>query len=298
MEILRTPDARFANLPGYAWAPNYVQVQGLRIHYLDEGPATGPVVLLMHGEPSWSFLYRKMIPVFVAAGCRVLAPDLVGFGRSDKPAAAADYSYQRHVDWMLAWLRQVDAQEITLFCQDWGALIGLRMVAADPQRYARVVLGNGGLPTGDEKIPVIFRLWQLFAMHSPIFPIGGIFRMACQGRLSPDVIRGYTAPYPRKRYLAGARALPALVPTTPDDPANQANRDAWKVLGEFKKPFHTAFSDGDPITRGLAPGIRRRVPGAKNAEHTTIRGAGHFLQEDKGEELAQFILRQMGNKQS
>ncbi len=293
MELLRTPDECFENLPGYPWLPNYLEVDGVRIHYLDEGPSDGPVVLLMHGEPTWSYLYRKMIPVFVDAGCRVLVPDLVGFGRSDKPAAISDYSYQKHVDWMLGWLRALDPAGITLFCQDWGSLIGLRLVAAEPDRFARVVLGNGGLPTGDAKMPLVFKVWQAFARYSPIFPVGGLIKLASQSKLSEDEVKAYLAPFPEKRYLAGARALPPLVPTRPDDPASQANREAWKVLGAFERPFHTAFSDGDPITRGMDRGVRKRIPGAKNVAHTTIRGAGHFLQEDKGEELAQFIVTQM-----
>lgn len=293
MHLLRTPDERFDNLPGYPWSPNYVDVNGVRIHYIDEGNKQGPVVLLMHGEPTWSYLYRKMIPVFVEAGCRVLVPDLVGFGRSDKPAAVGDYSYQAHVNWMQAWLHALSPDNVTLFCQDWGALIGLRLVAAEPDRFARVVLGNGGLPTGDAKIPMVFKAWQAFATYSPFFPVGGIIKLATQTTLPKDVVKAYLAPFPDKRYLAGARALPALVPTRPDDPASQANRDAWKVLQKFEKPFHTAFSDGDPITRGMDRGVRKRIPGAQNVAHTTIRGGGHFLQEDRGKELAEFMLAQM-----
>ena len=294
MDILRTPDARFADLAGYRWSPHYVEVDGLRIHYLDEGPADGPVVLLMHGEPSWSYLYRHMIGPLASAGCRVLAPDLVGFGRSDKPTEIGDYSYQRMVDWMLGWLRAVDPQPVTLFCQDWGALIGLRLVAAEPARFARVVCANGGLPTGDEKVPRGFGLWQAIARYSPLFPVGGVLQLATQRRLSSEELRGYRAPFPDKRYMAGARAMPGLVPTRPDNPASAANREAWSVLRQFEKPFHTAFSDGDPFTRGMDRGLRKRVPGAADVEHMTTRDAGHFLQEDKGRELAGFICRQLG----
>lgn len=294
MKILRTPDERFANLPDFDYPPRYADVGGLRMHYVDTGPEDGPVVLLLHGEPSWSFLYRKMIPVFVAAGCRVLAPDLIGFGRSDKPAAVADYSYQRHVDWMQAWLRHVDPHHVTLFCQDWGSLIGLRLVAAGPDRFARVVVGNGFLPTGDERIPRAFKLWRTFAVYSPILPVAGILRAGCRSRLPRAVRRAYKAPFPDRRYLAGARAFPALVPITPDDPASEANREAWKVLEQWHKPFHTAFSDGDPITRGADRRLRERIPGAQQSEHTTIHGAGHFLQEDRGEALAEFVVARMG----
>ncbi len=294
MDVLRTPDECFAGLSGYPFEPRYATVGDLRLHYLDEGDPDGPVVLLMHGEPSWSYLYRTMIPPLVDAGCRVLAPDLIGFGRSDKPAAVADYSYQRHVDWILEWLRQLDPDRVTLFCQDWGSLIGLRLVAAEPDRFARVFVGNGGLPTGDERVPAAFKLWRAFALYSPIFPVAGIMRVATRAPMDKATARGYAAPFPDKRYLAGARAFPALVPITPDDPASEPNRDAWAVLGQFDKPFHTCFSDGDPITRGMDRGLRRRVPGAEGVEHTTIEGAGHFLQEDKGREIAAFMRRQMG----
>jgi haloalkane dehalogenase len=293
MKILRTPDARFADLPDFDYPPRYAEVDGLRMHYVDTGPEDGPPVLLMHGEPSWSFLYRKMIPIFVEAGCRVLAPDLIGFGRSDKPGAIGDYSYQRHVDWMQDWLRHVNPQNVTLVCQDWGALIGLRLVAAEPDRFARVVVGNGLLPTGDERVPGVFKIWRAFATYSPVFPVAGILRAGCRSRLSRAVRRAYKAPFPDRRYLAGARAFPALVPITPDDPASEPNREAWKVLEQWHKPFHTAFSDGDPITRGGDRFLRKRIPGTQQSEHTTIRGAGHFLQEDKGEELARFVAKQM-----
>lgn len=294
MEVLRTPEDRFADLPDFDYLPQYVELPDLRIHYVDAGPRDGPTVLLMHGEPTWSFLYRKMIPVFTAAGCRVLAPDLVGFGRSDKPAAVADYTYQHHVDWMWRWLDAVNPDEVTLVCQDWGSLIGLRLVAAEPDRFARVVVGNGALPTGDERVPRAFKLWQAFASWSPWFPVAGIVRAGCKSSLPETVRRAYAAPFPDRRYLAGARAFPALVPTTPNDPASEANRQAWRVLSQWHKPFHTAFSDGDPITRGGDRPLRERIPGAAHSAHTTIRGAGHFLQEDQGGALARFVLEQMG----
>lgn len=296
MFVLRTPDERFADLPGFDYAPQYAEVNGLRIHYVDEGPRDGPPVLLLHGEPSWAYLYRTMIAKFVNAGCRVLAPDLVGFGRSDKPQAVADYSYQRHVDWMRGWLDTVGLDGLTLFCQDWGSLVGLRLVADTPERFSRVVVGNGFLPTGDGKVPRAFSVWKALAIHSPVFPVGGILQLGTKSNLSAAVRAAYRAPFPDKRYLAGARAFPALVPITPNDPASQPNRDAWQVLERFDKPFHTAFSDGDPITRGAHRRLQRRIPGAADVEHTTITGAGHFLQEDKGGELAQFMLRQMGRK--
>ena len=293
MDKLRTPDDRFANLPGYNFDPHYVDVpdgQGgdLRIHYVDEG--SGEPVLLMHGEPSWSFLYRHMIPVIVDGGCRAIAPDLVGFGRSDKPTERTDYSFQSHVDWMSSWLEALDLTGITLVCQDWGGLIGLRLVAKYPDRFARVVVANTGLPTGDQAPTEAFLNWQNFSQTAPVFPVGMIINGGTVTELSPEVVAGYDAPFPDDSYMAGARQFPVLVPTSPDDPAAPANRDAWKVLEAFDKPVLTAFSDSDPITKGGFRVFQERVPGAKGQPHTTIEGGGHFLQEDRGPELAQVVL--------
>lgn len=290
VDILRTPDARFAGLPDFPYAPRYVQVGEFRIHYVDEGPRHASPVLLMHGEPSWSFLYRHVIPVLVTAGHRAVAPDLVGFGRSDKPADRGAYSYQRHVDWMSGWLDAVDLRDITLVCQDWGALIGLRLVADQPERFARVVVGNGALPTGEGRIPLIFRVWEAFARWSPWFPIGSIVAAGCRRRLSKPVRAAYDAPFPNASYKQGARVFPALVPLKPDDPGAAENRRAWESLRKWEKPFLTAFSDGDPIMRGLERRFQREIPGAQGQPHTTIRDAGHFLQEDRGPELARVVV--------
>lgn len=289
-EVLRTPDACFAKVPDFPYAPCYLEVGGLRIAYIDEGPRDGPVVLLMHGEPSWSFLYRKMIPVFVKAGCRVLAPDLVGFGRSDKPARREDYSYLNHVLWMNAWLQAVDTQQITLFCQDWGSLIGLRMVASAPNRFDRIVLANGGLPTGTTEIPKAFKLWRAFARWSPWFPIGRIVKAGCYRGLSPAEVAAYDAPFPTRRHRIAARLFPGFVPTTPDDPERTNNEAAWEVFKRWDKPFLTLFSNRDPVTRGGHRIWHQVVPGAKGQPHAVTRDAGHFLQEDKGEEVAQAIV--------
>jgi haloalkane dehalogenase len=291
VKILRTPDERFASLPGYPFEPHYVEISGgLRVHYLDEGPADAAPVLLMHGEPSWSFLYRKMIPVLVAAGHRCVAPDLVGFGRSDKPADQDDYTYQRHVDWMTEVVfGHLDLQGITFFGQDWGSLVGLRLLTAEPDRYARAVIGNGGLPTGDRPPNEAFLNWQRFSREAPEFPIGGIIAGGCATKLSDDVIAAYDAPFPDDSYKAGARRFPSLVPTSPDDPAHDANTEAWDVLRAFAKPFLCAFSDSDPITKGGERQFIGHVPGTEGQPHTKIEGAGHFLQEDKGERLAQVI---------
>jgi haloalkane dehalogenase len=290
MEALRTPEERFESLPGYAFRPRYADADGLRVHYVDEGPADAPPVLLLHGEPTWSYLYRHMIPVLAASGLRAVAPDLVGFGRSDKPARREDYTYARMVRWMAAWLEATDLRDATLVCQDWGSLIGLRLVAEHPERFARVVLANGGLPTGDEPMPAAFRLWQAFARRTPRLPVGRIVRLGCSSTLPPGVVAAYEAPFPGELYMQGARALPLLVPTRPDDPESEANRRAWEALRRWERPFLTAFSDGDPITRGADRAFQRLVPGARGQSHVTIEGAGHFLQEDKGPELARVVV--------
>ena len=290
METLRTPDDRFAMLPGYAFAPHYLDAGGLRVHYLDEGPRAAPPLLLLHGEPSWSYLYRRMIPILVSAGHRVIAPDLVGFGRSDKPAARADYTYQRHVDWMRAVLTGLDLLGVTLVCQDWGGLIGLRLVAEHPERFARVVAANTFLPTGDRDPGPAFLAWRKFSQEVPEFPVGRIVRGGCTSELPPEVVAAYDAPFPEERYKAGARQFPLLVPASPDDPAAEPNRAAWRVLEGWEKPFLTAFSDSDPITAGADRALQERIPGARGLPHTTITGAGHFLQEDRGEELAGVVV--------
>lgn len=299
MKILRTPDARFEGLPGYSFAPNYVQVRptpeatspALRLHYVDEGPRDGPVVLLMHGEPSWSYLYRTMIPPLVDAGMRVIAPDLPGFGRSDKPADQADYSYLAFVQWMTeALFEQLDLADITLFCQDWGGLIGLRLVAENPDRFLRYVVANTGLPTGEQAPSEAFLGWQKFSQTTPTFDVGALIAMATTTDLSPEIVAAYDAPFPDDTFKAGARIFPSLVPTSPDDPASKANQEAWQVLGSLPIPVLTAFSDEDAITKGGESVFQKLAPGAAGQAHTTIAGGGHFLQEDKGPELAEVVL--------
>src|SRR6476659_1372251 len=302
MEALRTPDDRFESLPDFPVAPNYAEVpagdgDNLRVHYLDEGPADGPVVLLMHGEPSWSFLYREMIPPLVAGGLRCIAPDLVGFGRSDKPANRADYTYARHVEWMRAALLDVlDLRDVTLVCQDWGGLIGLRLVGENPDRFARVVAANTFLPTGAKPPGKAFLGWQRFSQTVEDFDVGVIVSMGCASKLSDAVIAGYNAPFPDDRLKAGARQFPMLVPSTPDDPASEDNRKAWKTLRAWEKPFLTAFSDDDAITRGADLVFQRDIPGCAGQPHTTIVGGGHFLQEDQGEALAQVVRNWLTGK--
>ena len=290
MKVLCTPDERFVGLPDYPFAPNYLEVDGLRIHYLDEGSKDAPPILLLHGEPSWSYLYRHMIPPLVEAGYRVLAPDLIGFGKSDKPARRGDYTYERHVRWVARWLLALSLKDITLVCQDWGGLLGLRLVAGYPDVFARVVAANTVLPTGEGKLPFSFKVWQTGSQLSPWFPISRIVALGCTKSLSPEVRAAYDAPFPSDKYKAGARVFPALVPTKFNDPEAIANRQAWKVLSRWHKPFLTAFSDGDPIMRGFDKVFQARIPGAQGQPHTTVRGAGHFLQEDKGRELARVVI--------
>ncbi len=290
MKSIRTPDSRFEDLPDYPFKPNYVEIDGLRLHYVDEGPGDGEVVLLLHGEPSWSFLYRFMIPVIAQSGYRVVAPDLFGFGRSDKPVRQADYSYAGHVGWMKKFIELADLRDINLVCQDWGSLIGLRVAAENSARFARIVLANGGLPTGDQEMPKAFKLWKAFARFSPFFPIGKIVNSGCRTELGADVVAAYDAPFPGRQFKAGARAFPKLVPSSPDDPATEANRKAWRVFENWEKPFLTAFSDKDPITRGGQSLWQEKVPGAKGRQHVVIKGGGHFLQEDNGPELAKVVV--------
>jgi len=296
METLRTPDERFRGLPGFTFEPHYAEVADpdggtLRVHYLDEGPADGEVVLLLHGEPSWSFLYRTMIPVLVDAGFRAVAPDLVGFGRSDKPTPRTEYTYARHVEWMRELLfDRLDLHDVTLVCQDWGGLVGLRLVGEHPERFARVVAANTYLPTGDTDPGEAFRAWRTFSQEVEEFPTGAIVNMGCTTDLAPEVIAAYDAPFPDQTYVEGARQFPLLVPAEPDDPATAANRAAWSVLEQFDKPFLTAFSDGDPITAGAHRSLQERIPGARGREHVTIGGGGHFLQEDRGPELAAAVV--------
>lgn len=325
MDSLRTPDNRFLGLKDYPFEPNYLQVADgeggeLRMHYLDEGPADGPVALLLHGQPSWSYLYRHMIPPLVEAGFRCLAPDLIGFGRSDKPTRIEDYSYARHIVWLDEWLTAKDLQEITLFCQDWGSLIGLRLVTAHPDRFSHVVLANGGLPTGMvpreyteplkeayKTLPVVkaeelgdrfrdtsgipgFLYWRKFCAESPDLDIGQLMNLVSGSPLSSEEIVAYSAPFPDQSYMAGARRFPSLVPVFHDEPEVQENIAAWEALATFDKPFMTAFSDNDPVTAGGESRFIEVVPGCQGVAHRTIEGAGHFLQQDAPMQCVQAIL--------
>lgn len=297
MEILRTPEEAFVDLVDYPFAPHYAEVpagdgQQLRMHYVDEGPRDATeTVLLLHGEPSWSYLYRHMVPGLVAQGYRVVAPDLVGFGKSDKPASRDDYTYAAHVAWADALLFGVlDLDHVTLFCQDWGGLVGLRLVAAHPERFARVVVANTGLPTGDGQPTEGFVAWQTFSQEVPTFPVGMIVNGGTARELSPAEVAAYDAPFPDESFKEGARQFPLLVPSTPDDPAHDDQVAAWGVLKTFTKPWLVAFSDLDPVTKGTEGVFHRDVPGTAGQAHTTIEGASHFLQEDAPERLVEVLV--------
>lgn len=291
MEVLRTPEDRFATLPDFPFAPHYTDIKdadgtALRIAHVEAG--AGPTVLLLHGEPSWSFLYRKMIAGLAARGRRAIAPDLIGFGRSDKPAKRTDYTYERHVAWMNAWLLKQDLTNITLFCQDWGGLIGLRLVAAFPERFSSVVVGNTGLPVGNDPGPG-FAMWLKMSQEIPVFPVGDIVAMGVGRTLTDAEKAAYDAPFPDESYKEGARQFPTLVPITPQHGSVAENKAAWTVLEKFEKPFVTAFSDNDPVTKGGERPFQERVSGARGRAHVTIAGAKHFLQEDAPEQLVDVI---------
>jgi haloalkane dehalogenase len=291
MRTLRTPDDRFADLPDFDLEPRYAEVSDqdgatLRMAYVEAGPEDGPVAVLLHGEPSWSFLYRTMIPVLTAAGIRSVVPDLVGFGRSDKPAEPGDHSYARHVEWVRALLFDaLELRGVTVVGQDWGGLIGLRLVGEHPDRFARVVAANTGLPTGDTDMPEVWWQFRNAVEKAPTLDIGRFVQSGCRKPMSAEVRAAYDAPFPDETYKAGPKAMPGLVPTRPDDPASEANRAAWRRLTELNLPFLVAFSDGDPITGAMAPILRKAMPGAADRDHPTIAGAGHFLQEDAGPAL-------------
>jgi haloalkane dehalogenase len=294
MRVLRTPDERFDNLPGYAFEPHYVEIDDgecgrLRLHYVDEGPPEGEVVLLLHGEPTWSYLFRTMIPVLTAAGLRAVAPDLVGFGRSDKPAELSDYTYERHVAWMEALVDALDLHGATVAGQDWGGIIGLQLAVRHPERFSRIVASNHGFPTGDRQPTEAFLAWLEYSQKVDPFPVGQIVARACAGEVAPEVEAAYDAPYPDESYKAGARIFPVLVPIRPDDPASPIARQALEQLKAWDRPFLTAFADQDPVTAGADVMFQSTVPGAKGQAHATIRGAGHNVGEDAGPELGRVI---------
>ena len=295
MELLRTPDERFSELPDWPYKPHYTDIPDgeggvLRIHHAEAGPTNGPTILMLHGEPTWGYLYRKIMPSLAEAGIRSLVPDQVGFGRSDKPASRDDYSYERHVDWMQAWLDVNGGDSLFFFGQDWGGLVGLRLVASDPERFAGLVVSNTGLPDGRGEPTEAFLAWQRFSQTAERFPVGTIVTGGCVSDLEPEVVDAYAAPFPDDSFKEGARIWPSLVPTSVDDPAVPGNRAAWEVLETYKRPVVCAFSDQDPVTQGGERAFQSRVPGAANQPHTTVEGAGHFVQEDRPEEVVRVLV--------
>lgn len=285
--VLRTPDECFKDVQDFPFEPHYAEVDGLRVHYLDEGPRDGKPIFLMHGEPSWCYLYRKMIPVLVKEGFRCLAPDLIGFGKSDKFDDRNKYTYQHHVDIMNGWFRGLGIDKpAALFGQDWGGLVGIRMLIDNRDKFDRLIVANTGLPTGDQKVPPAFAKWLEFSQNTPVFHVGGIIKGGCASKLAPEVIAAYDAPFPAEPYKEGARIFPALVPISADNPASEANRKGWEVLKAWPGKVLTLFSDKDPVTAGGHKPFQKLLPGAEGQPHETIENAGHFLQEDKGEEVA------------
>ncbi|MFX1293886.1 MAG: haloalkane dehalogenase [Promethearchaeota archaeon] len=297
MKLLRTPDNRFKDLPDFSFKPHYIELkpEKIRVHYVDEGPAEADPILLMHGEPSWSFLYRDMVSILKDTEYRVLAPDLVGFGRSDKPTKQTDHTYLKHVKWITQWVKKLDLKQITLFCQDWGSLIGLRVVIENQERFDRIVLSNGGLPTGEQQMNEAFLRWREFSRTSSLLDIQSIMQEGTKSHLSRKILKAYDAPFPDETYKAGPLIMPSLVPISKDDPEHEANKQAIIQFRSWKKPFLTAFSDSDPITRGGDKFFQNNVPGAKGQNHRTIKNAAHFVQEDAGLELANIIVEFIKN---
>jgi len=293
MKILRTPDARFDHLPDFPWAPHYATVRDqdgseIRIHYVDEGPRDGVPILLMHGNPSWAYLYRHMIPGLLATGRRVIAVDLVGCGRSDKPAAKSDYTLARHYDWMGQWLTHMDLTEITLFCQDWGGTIGLYLVAQYPERFARVIAANTGLPLGEGE-SAFMKMWVGMMREATEFP-WHMFEAGMQRKLTEGELAAYHAPFPSSEHEAGIIQFPVLIAVQPDNPGVPVNREAWARLSEFRKPFLTLFGDLDPVARGWDKRAQAHIPGAAGQRHHNIASANHFIQEDAPDELLAHII--------
>jgi haloalkane dehalogenase len=297
MNVVRTPDERFRDLPGFDYAPRYSQVPpGLRMHYIDVGQ--GDPILCVHGEPSWCYLYRKMIPSLMEVG-RVVAPDLIGFGRSDKPVDREAYTYAMHYGALAAFVEQLDLRRITLVCQDWGGLLGLPLAAEMSDRFARLVIMNTGLPISGKPLSPAFMAWRAFAARSGDMDVGGVLQRGTVSRLPAEVLAAYDAPFPNATYKAGAVAFPALVPVSEDAEALPVMRQAAAALKKWRKPALVMFSEQDPVTAGGEQFFRQLIPSAGDEPEITVCGAGHFLQEDKGEEIAEqivaFIRRRPGS---
>jgi haloalkane dehalogenase len=290
MRILQTPESCFANLKDYPFQSHFIDINGLMMHYVDEGPADSTPVLLLHGVPAWSYLYRHMIQRIASTGVRVIAPDLIGFGKSDKPLLKKDHSYTAHTRWIKKFIELLDLKKILLFAHDWGSLIGLRIAAEVPDRFAGIIISNGMLPTGEHKIHYSFNLWKIIAKYSPFLPVDQIIEIGLRKNLNKEEKRAYRAPFPSSGYKSGIRALPGMVPVTPSDPEAEINCKAWKTLENWNKPFLTVFSNNDPITHGADEYMQKRIPGASGQDHSRLDG-GHFIQEEHSEELAGIIIK-------
>lgn len=290
MRIFRTPESRFTNLKDFPFHSHSIYVNDLQMHYLDEGPINAKPVLLLHGVPAWSYLYRHMIRIIAGAGTRVVVPDLIGFGKSDKPGSRRDHTYKSHIEWIKMFINLLNLKEIILFGHDWGCLIGLRIAAEQPDRFAGIIISNGMLPTGDQKLNFSFKIWKILARYSPFLPVDIVIDYGTKGKLGKEEKRAYRAPFPSSKYKAGIRALPDLVPVSPDDPESDANRKAWEALTKWEKPFLTVFSNDDPVTRGGDKYLQKRIPGAVGQDHTKLE-ARHFIQETRSAELADIIIK-------
>ena len=297
MDVLRTHESRFLNLKDYPFQSHYLELDGIRMHYLDEGPDDSMVILLLHGVPTWSYLYRKMIHPLVLAGLRVIAPDLAGFGKSDKPLDPDWHSLTNHTDVIIQFVTELKLKNITLFGQDWGSMIGLRAAMQDQDRYSGIIISNGGLPTGSEKKPVAFKLWSLFTRFSPFLPIGSIVNAGSKTNLSSRIKKAYRAPFPGSQYKKGIRFLPHKMPIGRDNQEIRANINAWEQLAKWTKPFLTVYGDADPITRGWDKKFQMHIPGAQNQKHQLLK-AGHFIQEDAALGLAEIIITFIRNNAS
>lgn len=296
--VLRTPEDRFANLADYNFAPHYLDVPGdtgpLRMHYIDEGNRQADVILLLHGQGAWAYSYRTMIPLFTAAGYRVIAPDYIGFGRSDKLKREEDYSFQSHVDWLRSFLQSMSLKNVTAFMYDWGGYFGLRVAAETPELFDRLVLSNTQLPMADQDGMEWFLKFRERVLSAPEFPMGQMVNRGTLNKLTPEVIAAYDAPYPDESYKTGPRRFPMILPTTPEDPPVAANRAAWEKLKTWDKPVLTLFSEMTAKTAMGPEPFFEQIPGTQSQPHALLK-AGFSIIEDQPAELASHILAFAGS---
>src|SRR6056300_113631 len=299
VEVLKNDPSDFEGLKDWEYKENFYTLKteygDMNIHYIDEGSSSENTVLLLHGEPDWGYIYRKFIDPLVAAGVRVVVPDLPGFGKSDKLSERSSYTYEKNVNWMETWMKDLELNNITLFGQDWGGLIGLRLVAENEDMFKNVVISNTALPTGDISAGKAFEDWKNYAQTVENFHAGGIIKGGTVKGLDQYVIDAYNAPFPDDSYKEAARQFPMLVPVTPDNPSSQKNREAWEVLKNWNKPFLCVFSEQDEIFNGVDKAFTKLIPGCQNQPHKTIQG-GHFIQEDNPEECIEAILHVLASK--